>query len=61
MKLFTGPKRETDDVTSKTENLMAQNMDILYTIRRVFKRRLRKRSEPISGNASTKRYKGSKF
>ena len=40
---------------------MTQNMDILYTIRRVFKRRLRKTSEPISENASTKRYKGSKF
>ena len=50
-----------DDVTSKTENLMPQNMDILYTIRRVFKRRLRKTSVPISKNACTKRYKGSKF
>ena len=46
---------------SKTENLVTQNMDILYTNRRVFERRLRKTLVPISENASTKRYESSKF
>ena len=50
-----------DDVTSKMKIFMKENIDILYTNRRVFWRRLRKRSVTISKNLIIKSYKVPKF